>query len=225
MYVTSPDLVSGNAVDWSAPVYSAYDEDNGTLTVANFRDIENKSIWQQLDNAACIGAYAEPFVSMRGDLVAISAAVNASILLTEGIRGGSYNYPYNWMCYKYLSEMDAVSRTGTPRCDADAILKNPPNWTLTAYYNVPHNVGSFRIEYCFSRLVEERCRIRFSVVIMGIVMVCNFLKALCMLLALRRQKSRPLVTLEDAVEDFLIKPDRTTRLACLSGKNNFSGGR
>lgn len=225
VYVASPDLVSGDAVDWSAPAYSAYDENNGTLTVANFRDIGNKSIWQQLDNAACIGAYAEPFVSMRGDLVAISAAVNTSILLTEGIRGGSYSYPYNWMCYKYSSEMDSLSQYGTPRCDADAILKNPPNWTLTAYYKVPHNEGSFRIEYCLSRLVEERCQLRFSVVILGIVMASNFLKALCMLLALRRQKSRPLVTLGDAVEEFLVKPDRTTRLACLSGKNSFSEGR
>lgn len=224
VYVASPDLVSGNAVDWAAPAYSAYDENNGTLTVANFQDIGNKSIWQQLDNAACIRAYAERFLSMRGDLVAISAAVNASILLTEGIQGGSYKYPYNWMCYKYLSEMDALSR-GTPRCDVDAILKEPSIWTLTAYYEAPHIDESFRIEYCLSRLVEERCQIQFSVVILGIVMTCNFLKALCILLALRQQKSRPLVTLGDAIEDFLVKPDETTRLACLAGKTSFSAGR
>ena len=225
VYVASPDLVSSKDDDWSAPIYSAYDENNGTLTVANFRDIGNQSIWQQLDNAACIGAYAKPFISMRGDLVAISAAANASVFLTESIQGGSYDHPYSWICYKHLSEMDALSRNGTTRCDADAILKNPSNWTLTAYYEDPHNVGDFRIEYCLSRLIEERCRVQFSVVIMGIVMACNFLKALCMLLALRRQKSRPLVTLGDAIEDFLVKPDRTTRLVCLSGKNSFSGGR
>ena len=225
VYVASPDLVSGKDVDWSAPVYPTYDENNGTLTVANFRDVGNKSIWQQLDKAACIEAYPKSFISMRGDLVAISAAANASIFWTESIQGGSFFSSYDWMCYKFLSEMDALSRNRTTRCDADAILQNPLNWTLTAYSEVPHNGGSFRIEYCLSRLVEERCRVRFSVLIMGIVMACNFLKTLCMLLALRRQKSRPLVTLGDAVEDFLVNPDRTTRSACLSGKNGFSGGR
>ena len=67
--------------------------------------------------------------------------------------------------------------------------------------------------------------VHFSIVIMGVVMACNFLKALCMLLALRQQKSRPLVTLGDAIEEFLVRPDKTTRLACLSNKNSFSGER
>ncbi len=127
----------------------------------------------------------------------VVAIVNDSSTLIE------YAGTQNWIC---------------GGCDSGSILKNA---SATSNWTVSNRV----IQYCLSQPVEEHCRVQFSVVIMAIVIVCNLLKTLCMLLALRKQKLQPLVTLGDGIEDFLAKPDETTCLACLSGKNSFSSGR
>lgn len=180
-------------------------------TLGFFRNI---STWQQLDNAACIRTYAKPFVSAHGNIIAISAGVNSSTLIQLiDVGGDDAEAGYEWICQGIES---------TDPCDFDDILKNPSNWTLFDY---AEHTNRFLIQYCFSQPIEEHCRVQFSMAIIGVVIACNILKALCMLLAMRQQNSRPLVTLGDAVEDFLAKPDPTTRLACLSGKRSFSDGR
>ena len=217
VYVASPDLVSQNSLNWSSPV-AGYWGDNEPVTLEYFRNV---STWQQLDNAACVRAYARPFLSAHGDVVAISGTMTASTMIELIAEGGDniYDSEYSWIC----SSFSQVSQyTG---CEADKILKNISSWTVSEdslYFDDPKR---FSIQYCLSQLIDEHCGVHFSIVIMGVVMACNFLKALCMLLALRQQKSRPLVTLGDAIEEFLVRPDKTTRLACLSNKNSFSGER
>ena len=206
VYVASPDLGSRETLNWSTPV-------GDHRTLGYFRDIRNTSIWQQFDNAACILAYAKPFVSARGDVVAISDNVNSSSLIDHILDVSEpQDEQYHWMC----SVMPIQAHEGFS-CNTTYLLENASKWTLGPNQNI--------IKYCFSRLVDEHCRVQFSIVIIGVVIACNFLKALGMLLTLLRQRSPPLVTLGDAIEEFLIKPDGTTRLACLSGKNSFSGGR
>ena len=209
VYVASPELVSQKALNWSMPAQISFPERiwDGYGTLGYFRNI---STWQQLDNEACIRAYAQSFVSAHGDLVAITAGVNSSTLVEYLDMGVQYpGPPYSWICQRSVP------------CEADYMLKHASNWTLS--YRANHT--TFPVQYCLSQPVEEHCQVQFSILIIGIVMACNVVKALCMLLALRQQKSRPLVTLGDAIEDFLVKPDRSTRLACLSGKNKFSGRR
>ena len=208
VYLASPDLGSQEALNSSTPV-------GDDRTLGYFRDIRNTSVWQQLDNAACILAYAKPFVSARGDVVAISENVNSTSLIEWNIDGGAnvvdaqqYEQQYYWMC----------SHIPYQSCNTTGLLENTSNWMLGPVQD------EYIIKYCFSRVVDEHCRVQFSIVIIGVVIACNFLKVLCMLLTLRKQRSRPLVTLGDAIEEFLVKPDGTTRLACLSGKSSFSGG-
>ena len=205
VYVGSPDLVSQKALNWSNAVETYGAE---VVTVANI------STWQRLDNAACIRAYGQPYVSTRGDIVAISSNMNGSALIKISQSLGLGSEWYSWLCSSNPEWHDEL-------CDVDYTLKNALSWALSD----SSNSHSWPIQYCFSQPVSERCQLHFSIIIVGVVMVCNFLKALCMLLALRRQRLRPLVTLGDAIEEFLITSDRTTRLACLSGRRNFSRGR
>lgn len=208
VYAASPDLVSQKNLNWSIPVEIDWGQ-SGTLGF--FRNIPT---WQLLDNAACIRTYAQPFVSAHGNVVAISAGVNSSTLIELVNGGGSSDLtPYLWICQGFESSSLGL-------CEADYILKNASNWTLFDMEN-----AGFLVQYCLSQPVEERCRVQFSMIIIGVVIACNILKVMCILLAMRQQKSRPLVTLGDAIEEFLVKPDRTTYLACLSGKRSFSGGR
>ena len=202
LYVGSPDLVSQKALNWSNAVETYGYE---VLTLGNI------STWQRLDNAACIRAYGQPYVSARGDIVAISTTMNSSALIEISRPTGPGSESYSWLCSSNPERHDVL-------CDVDYTLKNALSWALSD----SSNSHSWPIQYCFSQPLSERCQVHFSIIIVGVVMVCNFLKALCMLLALRRQSLRPLVTLGDAIEEFLIKPDWTTRLACLSGKRDFS---
>ena len=208
VYVASPDLVSQKALNWSGVVKTYGDE---FLAPGYLRNI---STWQQLDNTACIRAYSQPYVSARGDIVAISSTMNGSALIEISGSPGLGSDAYYWLCSSNPVLNDKP-------CDVDHTLKNALSWALSD--NTKSQ--SWPIQYCLSQPVSERCQVHFSIIIVGVVMVCNFLKALCMLLALRRQSLRPLVTLGDAIEEFLVKPDRTTRLACLSGKKSFIRGR
>ena len=205
VYVGSPDLVSQKALNWSNAV-----ETYGNEVVI----LGNISTWQRLDNAACIRAYGQPYVSARGDIVAISSTMNGSALIEISEPQGLGSDMYIWLCSSNPAFDDKA-------CDVDHTLKNALSWALSD----DSSSDSWPIQLCLSQPVSERCQVHFSIIIVGVVMVCNFLKALCMLLALRRQRLRPLVTLGDAIEEFLSKPDRTTRLRCLSGKKSFIRGR
>ena len=209
VYVASPDLVSQKALNWSGAVETY---ENELLPPGYLRNI---SAWQQLDNTACIRAYGQPFVSARGDIVAISSFVNGSALIEISEPQGLGSDTYAWLCSGTINP----AYDDRP-CDVDHTLRNALSWTLSDNLNS----DLWPIQYCLSQPVSERCQVHFSIIIVGVVMVCNLSKASCMLLALRRQSSRPLVTLGDAIEEFLVEPDRTTRLACLSGKKSFTRG-
>ena len=58
--------------------------------------------------------------------------------------------------------------------------------------------------------MKENCQLQLSLIIMCIVMFCNFMISLSMLLVLWYQKSPLLVTLGDAIESFLQDKDLTT---------------
>ena len=210
VYVASPDLVSQKALNWTGAVKTYGNE------VLSLEYLRNISSWQQLDNAACIRAYAQPYVSACGDIVAISSTVNGSALIEISESEGLGSDTYSWLCSSSINPA-----LDDKPCDVDHTLKNAQGWALSD----ESNSHLWPIQYCLSQPVSERCQVHFSVIIVGVVMVCNFLKAFCMLLALRRQTLQPLVTLGDAIEEFLVKPDRTTRLACLSGKESFIRGR
>ena len=142
--------------------------------------------------------------------MAISDNVNSTSLIEWYTDGGAnakqYEQQYYWMCSNIVQP-----------CNTTDLLENTSKWMLGPVQD------RHIIKYCFSRVVDEHCRVQFSIVIIGVVIACNFLKVLCMLLTLRKQRSRPLVTLGDAIEEFLVKPDDTTRLACLSDKSSFFG--
>ena len=213
VYIATPDLASGAPLNWSSPVVTI-DEENVTL-----KAFQNVSSWEKLENSACIEAYAQPFVSAHKDVVAITSDLNSSVpIIGDDTETNNNEQPlyssgiaYGWIC-------GVNSRYYNPNgaCETSAILKSPGDWQLQDNYGGIHTIQS-----CMSQPIEEHCQVQFSIVIMAIVIVCNFLKMLCMFLALWRQKSQPLVTLGDAVETFLRHPDPLTEGFCLAGKDMF----
>ena len=247
VFAASPELITGAVADWSASVerVSGMDE---PYTLQRFQDL---STWKRLKNEDCMRAYAQSFVSSQGDVLAISASLNASQLIYPiadswnlpanvwngktwaqpwSVEDSSGNYvnpvasnytpPYLWICYNY--QIYRPQRYSGDWCDPNVIIanKHAAGWTLSAY----DKTEQYTVQYCLSQPIVERCKVQFGLVIMSVVIVCNFLKGLCMVLTLWCHKSQPLVTLGDAIESFLRKADPTTENMCFAGKAAFLEG-
>jgi hypothetical protein len=103
----------------------------------------------------------------------------------------SLSGPLAWLCnYRYGPE---------GRCDPAEVLSQPDAFTV-------HN---FRAKYCYSRERTEKCKVRFSLPILAVVIATNCIKALCILLTLWMDV-QGFVTVGDAISSFLQKPDTTT---------------
>lgn len=175
---------------------------------------DNQSGLEYLSNAACLITYRNELLPDRLDVLVVSSATNTNgsllsywpdnvpIEVYNPFMHALRNPPYSWTC----------TQTGPDRCD-------PPtqNWTV---------LGS-PIEYCLSKRTEPTCKFQVSLVIMVIVILCNFVKTLCMSLIVWKPSSKPssmpLLNLGDAIATFLDQPDPNTANDCLASKYSFRG--
>jgi hypothetical protein len=81
-----------------------------------------------------------------------------------------------------------------------------------------------KVQYCYSEIRAEHCKIRVSTAIMTVVILCNLSKVICMFITICYLKGAPLVTLGDAIESFLKHPDHTTKGLCLVSKEDIQNG-
>ncbi|KAL8901925.1 MAG: hypothetical protein Q9207_004966 [Kuettlingeria erythrocarpa] len=239
----SPNLAAGkffnvtavppDAVDPLAWEYS-YSEEWAFLPYPHSRLVEfgldlltnvrNASIWQRMDNRDCIRKYGKEFVSTQGDFLAVSRALNDSFSIKfvdtaypKTKNGGGPSY--NWMCDLYP---EAQHGGNSEQCRLDILLPQANEWAIRS--RSPNQDGIWQhdpVDYCLSRRVEEHCRLQFSLSLLILVVICNSIKAACMILMAYRHDDKPLVTLGDAVASFLEDPDSTTQGNCLATKHAF----
>ena len=72
--------------------------------------------------------------------------------------------------------------------------------------------------YCLSEKVGGECGYNVNIVILVIVVICNLGKVLSMLYVAFYIKDDPLMTVGDAIQSFLSRPDKTTKGMCLASK-------
>lgn len=185
------------------------------------RDVHNASIWQRMDNEDCIREYEQQFVSTRGDFVAVLHALNDSspinfvqtIYPRTGNRGDS---PYDWWCRPFpAASLGTDSVECRPYYDSLVRGSSWENYSRNRW-DLPNPV-----DHCLTRRVEEHCRLQFSLALLILVIICNFIKAACMILMVYRHDAQPLATLGDAVASFLKDPDSTTQGDCIAPKDAF----
>ena len=165
--------------------------------------------FERLDPSACITAYGDQFTLKRQDVVVV---VSTDPPTPENAVLGYLNWTYGdlqnpWICGTKTSS--SLRLTTLPidsfDCQTDSALAEVANW-----YMADQNV-----RYCLSELVPERCKLQFSLHIMIVVIFCNLIKLVCLMMTGWRMKAKTLVTLGDAVESFLEKPDVVTEGMCL----------
>lgn len=211
VFAASAKLANGTALNWTL--------------LDTMQHLNNAYRWQMLDNRDCIKAYGQDFISANGDLLIVLNTTNTTemVRLITDVPGLGYGKP-DWMC-------DVHDQTTYPSgCSVGSLLSEAANWTLFFRIEPDSDNGidpgsvdwmERKVQYCISQPVEEQCRVQISLVILGTVVACNTIKALCMLLTIQSQKSQPLVTLGDAIESFMQDPDRMTDGMCLASKDSF----
>ena len=85
-------------------------------------------------------------------------------------------------------------------------------------------MGGVEITGCKSEITDEKCKVRFSLGIMIVVIGCNLVKACCMVMAVVRSREPTLVTLGDAGDSFLRTPDQTTIGICFADRQYIGRG-
>ena len=140
---------------------------------------------------------------------------NSSVIGTT--RNGYWPKPYPWLCPQDVAiDWDLDCR--------QEVLKNPNDWHLT-YFNQP------LVRSCYSRVMEQRCRVGFSLDIAIVVLVFNFVKIGCFVwtyLLFRHQTNdgvkQVLFTAGDAIASYLREEDPETKGICLAEKSDFENG-
>lgn len=70
------------------------------------------------------------------------------------------------------------------------------------------------IQYCWSELIDEHCKLNFCLQIALIVISCNSVKVVCRFLTPCIHKTSALITFGDTLDSFLEVPEHTTRGLC-----------
>ena len=181
----------------------------------------DQSLLQNLSNAECVQAYANPIVTRRSNVVLVTALPsdeNNSVLnLLPDIRPG-FDFAARYSGFDYPSASAWTCFT-KPHCNY-TIKHNyvnedtPTNWDTWS-----SNLAS--VDYCLSEREEDHCKLEFSIAIMIIVIICNGTKALCIGLLVWKKDLRPLTTLGDAIASFLEEPDSATKGQCMKNQGHF----
>jgi hypothetical protein len=129
----------------------------------------------------------------------------------EYFRSDDPNY---WLCGSVPDYSDFIDfDQGTDLCGEIGA----PQWLNRVEDWRPRGVS---IDHCLYEPVEEQCTLSGNVAIISVVIVCNFVKLVCMCIVATRLRDNPLITIGDAIESFLNEADNTTKGQCLLNQAN-----
>lgn len=165
---------------------------SGQLETLNIRD--------------CIDAYAQQFVTSRGNLFLVSAdneslpGVIEYIHSSAEARIGCPPNPFYWIC----GHVDYLCDT-TPCSEGLEEIRENPVWSP---FGKP-------VTHCLSETLPQQCRLDFTPTVAWVVIVFNAIKAAVLIWTVVRVNEDVLVTIGDTIRSFLHHGDETTRSRCL----------
>lgn len=175
----------------------------------------NATAFQNMSNAECISTYGRNFVSGFNHVLAVTSesgtTANETMFFVEQTNGADFYTPnYYWMC-----EADYFGYATSNKCDTKKLRQDASSWTINGK----------KIDYCLSQITPAHCTVQFSLQVLIAVIICNALKAGAMFWTLYRQKDVTMVTIGDAVANYLEHPDEVTKGRCLMSRTDIKGWR
>ena len=179
----------------------------------------SNGLLRTLDPIDCIQAYAQDFLTDKGDLLLVTRdESNTAAAIYNQVQVHPVIKLYNNRCVGDIYEWICSSSDCSNSCRAQvpSLLNDAPHWK-------PFNTeGQATIAYCLSQPETERCKLQFSVDLAIVVLVINFLKFLLMLYTVIGLKEAPLITTGDAIASFLEREDNTTYKMCMDSKDDVT---
>lgn len=197
-----------------------------------------------LTNAECIRTYSERFMNDAGPLLLVTSDVrgrqDVGLLFERQDEPSSLNEnSYDWMCPPRCDdpsqETCATSCSSTDLAELRQHNIESGNWTITidhtsdwtaprlaiTGWDVPFPRTDFRIDYCMSVKMPQRCKLQLASGILLIVIVCNVIKTGLMFCIAFSTDATALVTVGDAVSSFL---DRASMSSHVSPESEIKNG-
>ncbi|KAK7755073.1 hypothetical protein SLS62_002888 [Diatrype stigma] len=114
-------------------------------------------------------------------------------------------------------ENNCAAALGTKAVESTT-YQPPDTWTIDFFRGrlvqgeLKGDQGPLLVKYCLAEPLGESCSVGFSNKILLIVTVCVLVKTItCLVIFILLRHTKPLVTLGDAIESFIVQPDRQTR--------------
>lgn len=160
-----------------------------------------------LQNSECMKTYSQPIISCHRNLLLVTnmtlpsqSPSNGSIL--------AYLDSEEWLSDFIPSNGNSGSwNPGKFICDFDETIGfsgcNSNNLTVSPMDN-PGD-GPYTIDYCLSEIVDEVCSVQLLLPLMALVILCNFVKLVCVVCTIFTFQEPPLVVIGDACASFLEK--------------------
>ena len=195
------------------PEYYTSDLSNQSVRNVIFAFQKNSSSFDKLDAQECQKQYRGPITSRRKNVLLVSSTNSTKSSLWQQGANVPQGFSLGLHAYEYYDRL----------CDNLQDLITP--FTCTSY-NGTHKSGNrffdfYNVSFCWSQRTEEHCKLRFSLIIMIVVVICNFVKLVCLTYIAWRQDPAPLITIGDAITSFLEHEDVTTQGICLAKKQIF----
>lgn len=193
---------------------------------------------ERLSTFECLKEYNTQYLSSRGDVLVVQAEV-VSPLLVFNESWSHIDSTGHYLGEGTAADVDVSNsfRAGIPE-RLISIYKVLPSQSQPSDYpshkwqcnpvesdqtcvppevspQVPWSPFGSPVHYCLSENVPERCQLNWSLQFAIIVVVSNLAKVVCMFLTLWRHDIPALITIGDAIQSFLDRPDPYTRGCCV----------
>ena len=213
-------------------------------TAKDFRDrIKVPGLFRQLNARDCLTVYGTQYVSTRGDVLLVQNHTSVEFYKnstsyscdSSEIRHAAFSYilsptsmtPYTWM-EPVRSYEDYACTNGLPYQSRPMVYPSydwqcpqgspkpchPENKTVIPDPDDWRPYGD-KVQYCWSENVVDNCKLSFNLDFAVVVMICNLCKVIGMFLTYKTHKQWALITLGDAIESFLDRPDDSTLGLCI----------
>lgn len=158
-------------------------------------------------SASTLPAYLKNSNTSNSTLISIFNPQLSDSFVSASNGANQAVYPtYQWLCNYY---------TINGSCTARAANNFGNTWLVTP--------ALYPIETAYSENTPPLCKLEYASLLVGIVLLCNAIKTICMALTawkLWRLDNPILVTAGDAASSFLERPDHTTQGYCLMDRSS-----
>lgn len=222
--IVTDDFLQG--ASWNTSRLDGYTENIDTATRQVARLQSNVDHLTRLENEDCIRAYGTNFLQSKWKnvLVVSDANVTGPLIIGYYHQAELLTNDLGWICGKQTQGAKA-------RCDTKTMLSHPTNWTIAGLevnqdealvrrfmsysrwdgYDPQGPYFEASVKYCLAETAKQHCTIEISIPLLGVVLLCNLIKVICLSSALLIRSFHPMATIGDLISSCLSEPDPSTR--------------